>query len=201
MARDSSAHLTSYRARNNMQYTWHWIFHSDTLQCDCGGVHYERSSDEIYTSVEGCITAALEHKPSGNSSVLVVKELHTIPAKIKFMENKMNRLKTFEHWPNRGKPTPQQLAENGFYFTGHFDGVECYSCGLRLKNWGPKDSPVEEHFKYNKKCQFNRQFLPADTLTRNTPMETSTPEIQRPSYDVTGPMEEMIASFSKMRIV
>ena len=171
-----------------MNYTWHWVFHSDVLQCDCGGVHYEKDSEEIYTSVDECIMVGLENKPPGNNNVLVVKEIRTIPAKIKFMENVKNRLKTFENWPNRGKPTPHQLAENGFYFTGHYDGVECYSCGLRLKNWRASDSPLEEHRKYSKKCLFNRQFLPGGSQAKQ-------------QFDVTGhDMNELVCKFSEMQI-
>jgi hypothetical protein len=148
-------------AKDSMQYTWHWIFHSETLQCDCPMIHYEKNSAEIYSSVERCIQSALEEKPKRNNHVLLVKEqVHTI--KFPTLVDVSKRLKTFEHWPKYMIPSAKTLADIGFYYKGIGDRVQWHCCGVILMNWKPDDSPIKEHLKYSSNCEFIRQCISKD---------------------------------------
>lgn len=42
------------------------------------------------------------------------------------------RFATFEGWPF--SPSAYRLAKSGFFYTGTADQVECFCCGLRIKN-------------------------------------------------------------------
>ena len=151
-------------AKDSMQYTWHWIFHSETLQCDCGGIHYEKNSKESYPSMERCIQAALDEKPKGNNHVLLIKErVHTL--KYPAMADVSKRLKTFEHWPKYMIPSAQTLADNGFYYKGLGDRVQCHCCGVILMNWKSDDSPLTEHLKYNSNCEFILPWISKDQIS------------------------------------
>ena len=62
------------------------------------------------------------------------------------------RLKSF-NVPSWKLPTASKhLAEAGFYFVGPADYVECYQCGLGLKNWNLTFCPFEQHLYYNPHC-------------------------------------------------
>lgn len=42
----------------------------------------------------------------------------------------------------------------GFYYTGTSDIVQCFYCGLKLRNWDPSDDPWVEHARHGKNCPF-----------------------------------------------
>ena len=46
------------------------------------------------------------------------------------------RLSTFTRWPLRS-PSPNQLANAGFIYTGYADIVRCAFCGERIRQWQP----------------------------------------------------------------
>ncbi|PUU83758.1 hypothetical protein B9Z19DRAFT_1071591 [Tuber borchii] len=57
-------------------------------------------------------------------------------------------------WPHE-RPSPQKLADAGFYFNpsdAHLDNVTCYLCDKDLDGWEPDDDPVSEHFKHCPDC-------------------------------------------------
>lgn len=60
------------------------------------------------------------------------------------------RLLSFKNW--NGKLKPEILASSGFYFLNREDICMCYYCGAKIFDWQYDDCPVEEHFKYFKKC-------------------------------------------------
>ena len=64
------------------------------------------------------------------------------------------RLNTFNSWPLFHHPEAQELAQGGFYYTGFGDRVQCFYCGLLLKDWTKTDVVVDEHFRHNPKCYF-----------------------------------------------
>ncbi|XP_077295121.1 baculoviral IAP repeat-containing protein 7-B-like [Arctopsyche grandis] len=47
---------------------------------------------------------------------------------------------------------PEALAENGFFYYGQGDAVECYACGANLGSWVEGDDPKVEHKKYAPDC-------------------------------------------------
>lgn len=53
--------------------------------------------------------------------------------------------------------TPQELAEAGFFYQGHSDNMQCYYCGVLLKNWEPADDPWGEHQHWSSKCEHLKQ--------------------------------------------
>lgn len=44
------------------------------------------------------------------------------------------------------------LAEAGFYYTGHGDSVRCYHCGIGFQNWNSSDDPWFEHARSVPNC-------------------------------------------------
>ncbi|XP_062510627.1 E3 ubiquitin-protein ligase XIAP-like [Corticium candelabrum] len=71
------------------------------------------------------------------------------------MEEEKNRLSTFSHgWPRHCPVRADDLAAWGFFYTGHEDAVQCFSCKLTLKNWEQGDTAEGEHRRHNPYCQF-----------------------------------------------
>ncbi|RPA92442.1 hypothetical protein L873DRAFT_1709954 [Choiromyces venosus 120613-1] len=57
-------------------------------------------------------------------------------------------------WPHE-QPSPQELADAGFYFNpsdAHLDNVTCYLCDKDLDGWEQDDDPIAEHFKHCPDC-------------------------------------------------
>ncbi|XP_047468419.1 baculoviral IAP repeat-containing protein 3-like [Penaeus chinensis] len=52
----------------------------------------------------------------------------------------------------QGKPSPELLVEAGFYHIGISDHVQCFHCGVGLRNWEWDDDPWELHAKWNPDC-------------------------------------------------
>ena len=63
-----------------------------------------------------------------------------------------DRLKTFERWSKQIQPDRKSLAKAGFYYTGYFDRVKCFACGIDVCGWEPTDSPWDEHEKWSSNC-------------------------------------------------
>ena len=49
------------------------------------------------------------------------------------------RLQSFSEWPKYLVTRPRDLAAAGFFYVGVGDIVQCFDCGVRLKNWEPVD--------------------------------------------------------------
>lgn len=64
------------------------------------------------------------------------------------------RLQSFKSWPEEKAQKKEDLAAAGFYYSGFSDQTLCYHCGIGLKNWEPKDVPMQEHIKWSPECQF-----------------------------------------------
>jgi hypothetical protein len=65
-----------------------------------------------------------------------------------------DRLKTFDLWSPQIQPNKFQLSSAGFYYTGKNDTVECFSCAVRLHQWGKEDDPLEEHKQHSPNVYF-----------------------------------------------
>ena len=70
------------------------------------------------------------------------------------MRYALERLKTFDAWPRHLPTKKEQLASGGFIYTQKGDMVKCHCCQLLLKDWRPDDVPLQEHFKWNRNCEF-----------------------------------------------
>lgn len=63
-----------------------------------------------------------------------------------------NRLKTFEKWDVSYKVSACRLANAGFFSTGNGDEVECFSCGLQIRDWTGEEKPKEAHLRRSPRC-------------------------------------------------
>lgn len=63
------------------------------------------------------------------------------------------RLRTFDHrWPPGVPVLPQDLAQDGFYYTGLEDKVQCTHCGGILSGWCEGDVVALEHRQHFPNC-------------------------------------------------
>lgn len=67
------------------------------------------------------------------------------------------RLRTFDHrWPQGVPVLPQDLAQDGFYYTGLDDKVQCTHCGGILSGWCEGDVVALEHRQHFPNCPWVR---------------------------------------------
>ncbi|KAK7478904.1 hypothetical protein BaRGS_00029885 [Batillaria attramentaria] len=66
------------------------------------------------------------------------------------------RINTFEAWPHADSHPASEMAEAGFYYTGHADLVRCFYCKGGLKTWERSDRPWVEHSRWFPRCPFVR---------------------------------------------
>ncbi|XP_033305671.1 E3 ubiquitin-protein ligase XIAP-like [Bombus bifarius] len=62
-----------------------------------------------------------------------------------------SRLNSFETWPTYTKPSSEELADAGFYYTGVYDFTICFHCGSMKAGWRNED-PWEEHAILSPNC-------------------------------------------------
>lgn len=72
------------------------------------------------------------------------------------MHREDERLKTFTNWPI-SFITPEQLAQNGFYYLGRGDEVRCAYCKVEIMRWVEGDDPAKDHKKWAPQCPFLRK--------------------------------------------
>lgn len=67
-----------------------------------------------------------------------------------------SRYLTFkEGWPKYlPGPNQAQLARAGFVYKGVGDRVECFCCGIGLKDWEWTDNAYAEHRRWSKDCPY-----------------------------------------------
>ncbi|PSN55333.1 Death-associated inhibitor of apoptosis 2 [Blattella germanica] len=66
-----------------------------------------------------------------------------------------SRIRTYSDWPH-AVPTPQLLAQAGFYHVGTADQVRCFHCDGGLKDWDTDDDPWIEHARWFSRCGYVR---------------------------------------------
>ncbi|XP_077290320.1 baculoviral IAP repeat-containing protein 7-B-like [Arctopsyche grandis] len=64
------------------------------------------------------------------------------------------RYKSFENWPIPMTMSAEELAKNGFYYSGIADKAQCYHCDSIFKHWTEGDNPLQEHAKGYPNCDF-----------------------------------------------
>lgn len=87
------------------------------------------------------------------------------------------RLDTYARWPAYSPMYPSALAAAGFFYTGTDDRVECFKCGLHLRQWKADDDPWIEHKRHRPACRFVRE---CENEVTCRPVEASTC-VQEPS--------------------
>lgn len=64
------------------------------------------------------------------------------------------RLDSFKDWPLSLRQKPKELADAGFFYTGHGDKTKCFYCDGGLKDWEDDDVPWEQHARWFDRCAF-----------------------------------------------
>jgi hypothetical protein len=100
------------------------------------------------------------------------------------------RLDTYRHWPSWAGAKPEDLAQDGFYYTGIRDEVKCYSCGQLLRLWRPNDNIRQRHQKNSPNCPFIR---------RDEAMATRMPSLASVEHQYSSSYSQGGTSLSEMR--
>ena len=87
----------------------------------------------------------------------------------KNLENVKDRLDTFRHWPSFALPITQDLADEGFYYTGIRDQVRCYACKILLESWKRPYEKFKRHGRESPDC-------PVANACRSPDLRESPPE-------------------------
>ncbi|XP_065218476.1 E3 ubiquitin-protein ligase XIAP-like isoform X2 [Planococcus citri] len=126
----------------------------DLVQCfSCGGG---------LSNWKKCLDATFEHaKYYPTCSYVIEKKGEHVVEKVKKIVKKQykteeSRLSSFDDfWPQSATKTPKQLARAGFFNTGDIDDeVQCFECGVTIKDWKVDDDVWFKHTRQNPKCQF-----------------------------------------------
>lgn len=66
----------------------------------------------------------------------------------------IDRIDSFEHWPQAMSPKRDDFINTGLFYTGNGDKVICFGCGVGLKDWEVGDDPSTEHARWADNCQY-----------------------------------------------
>ena len=64
------------------------------------------------------------------------------------------REKSFADWPLGLKQSRKSMVAAGFFYRGRSDQVNCFYCGVGIKEWMETDDPWVEHKKMVSKLCF-----------------------------------------------
>ena len=100
--------------------------------------------------------------------------------RLSYLRNDVNRrFQTFHNWPRGSPVSVQDLVNDGFYYTGLEDKVQCTHCGGVLSGWSPGDIVYMEHGRHFPQCplvlsrqhqQYPQQILPAPQCLPTQPV-------------------------------
>ncbi|XP_047469161.1 E3 ubiquitin-protein ligase XIAP-like [Penaeus chinensis] len=82
----------------------------------------------------------------------IAKEKNYLLTNTRFLVQGLHR--SFSNWPLRNYQSPKILVEVGFYHTGISEHVQCFHCGVGLRNWEWGDDPWELHAKWYPDCSY-----------------------------------------------
>ncbi|XP_060083369.1 E3 ubiquitin-protein ligase XIAP-like [Ylistrum balloti] len=87
------------------------------------------------------------------------------------------RIEGFRNFPRSAEVSTIRLAENGFFYTGESDEVECFNCHVRYSGWKRGDIPSHIHKQISPNCDFARgkettnvPLLPSSSTNRGNDM-------------------------------
>lgn len=66
------------------------------------------------------------------------------------------RIASFANWPSQMRPKPHELADAGWFYTGHGDETICFFCNGAVKHWDRDDDPWVEHARWFRNCDYVR---------------------------------------------
>lgn len=79
-----------------------------------------------------------------------------VPRTADYYKSEENRLQTYNDWPHSAPVRKEDLAKNGFVYTGSNDKVRCVYCNAVLRRWEHGDDVEEEHRRNSPSCPFMR---------------------------------------------
>ncbi|XP_056016208.1 baculoviral IAP repeat-containing protein 7-A-like [Ostrea edulis] len=91
----------------------------------------------------------LEHKKHFPKCPFIIS-----PYKFPEFRDFSSRLESFSDWPSQFSQRKEDLALAGMFYLGKGDQTKCFWCNGILADWEPGDSPVLEHRKWFKDCQW-----------------------------------------------
>ncbi|CAK1585728.1 unnamed protein product [Parnassius mnemosyne] len=124
-------------------------------ECDSVYFNYRKTRaegrDECGIRVQN---TSLNNKTTTLSGEENEKSMQYSRAEYPFFSSKSSRLLSFENWPLVMRQKPEDLAEAGFFYTGHADGTKCFHCGGGLKDWEDDDDPWQQHVQWFSQCAY-----------------------------------------------
>jgi hypothetical protein len=104
------------------------------------------------------------------------------------LQNSEVRLRTYTRWP-LSKPSPQDLANAGFYYFDIGDQVKCVYCHGIIGQWEENDLPQQEHAKFFPNCPIVR-------LQQEEQEKIGIQRVRTPKYAEFNTIESRTRSFS-----
>lgn len=80
----------------------------------------------------------------------------------------VDRLTSFETWPQQMNQDKYTLAQAGFIYKKEGDIVECFACGVKLSQWKSSDNPLTEHKKWSPECVYLKLTGARDRRTQSS---------------------------------
>ncbi|OWF52348.1 E3 ubiquitin-protein ligase XIAP [Mizuhopecten yessoensis] len=104
------------------------------------------------------------------------------------------RIESFRNFSRSAPVSTIRLAENGFFYTGKSDEVECFHCHVRYSGWSRGDTPFDIHKKTSPDCDFVRGMETVNVpllqpSRKNSNKEDGTTCERACTRDVCGPPE------------
>lgn len=88
-------------------------------------------------------------------------------------KDRMQRFESFKNWPQSHKLNPQDLVDNGFFYTGYKDKVRCFECGVEFVHWEFLSEDIAaEHQRWSGRCAFLNKLPYGTKFITNTPKPT-----------------------------
>ena len=135
---------------------WHKDDCKMLLGEDCGNIPLASPHDKLLQSLRNHKTAKQSHQSLLQTLNLCVEA---------------DRIKSFISWSAK-TIQPSELAHQGFFYLGHSDRVQCFSCLKVFSHWNYGDSVAEAHSAHSQLCKMVRE-----VEERNIPIPEDQKEI------------------------
>ena len=102
------------------------------------------------------IAAVANAPPQDKFPIQESEPLNVVQTRILYpqYENIVTRINTFVNWPIKCKASPSEFASCGFWYVGVSDMVQCFHCGIVIKDWLKGNIPLDEHYRQMPGCSF-----------------------------------------------
>jgi len=133
-------------------YRWKfWGFPKDGSENPC----LLKESTDYFTTEAACVMDARVYYAELKFPYMIVMSVVNEPAaKVPYYNTEERRINSFANWPPCMPFTSRQMSAAGFFYTGEYDKVTCFACGIKLKKWNRHDNPQEQHKKHSPNCYY-----------------------------------------------